>query len=308
MLNNVFCYPNGSRKAITFTIDDGNVRLDSKFMSYVKPAGICGTFNLCTPLTGFATKEEYREFYKGYGIANHCRYHAYPFTTDRPVVLRDEKFDAATADKAYGYKTDEAGLYRIHTYAWTYLAEDDKYMECVDSCQKELEEIFGKGSIRGYIWPCGEQKNEEVYRRLVAYGFQSIRGTGCVEDSTGFAFPADRTKWSYNANYTDMTETGAKYDACPDDGELKFYCFGVHSHDFENAGRWDVLEDFCAKYGNRPMDFYSASVAELFDYQDACEKAELRDGVLTNRSDIDIYVRKNGKAVCVSPGESIRLG
>ena len=36
-IKNLFCYPNGSRKAMTVTIDDGNVPLDKKFLSIVKP-------------------------------------------------------------------------------------------------------------------------------------------------------------------------------------------------------------------------------------------------------------------------------
>ena len=43
-------YPGWTRKSITFTIDDGNLKLDRKFLDVVKPAGLKGTFNLCTPL------------------------------------------------------------------------------------------------------------------------------------------------------------------------------------------------------------------------------------------------------------------
>ena len=157
-------FPGWVRKSMTFTIDDGNLVLDRKFMDYVKPAGIKGTFNLRTPLN--ADTDTYKKLYKGYEIANHCRYHAYPFTTDKPVQFKDEPFDRETADPSYVYNAGEEGLYRIHTYAWCFLADDRKYMECVDSCKKDLEEIFGEGSIKGYIWPCGEQKNEKVFEML----------------------------------------------------------------------------------------------------------------------------------------------
>ena len=42
-------FPGWTRKSISFTIDDGNIAMDEKFLSIVKPAGIKGTFNLCTP-------------------------------------------------------------------------------------------------------------------------------------------------------------------------------------------------------------------------------------------------------------------
>ncbi len=287
-------YPGWTRKSITFTIDDGNVRLDRKFLDITEPAGLKGTFNLKTPLTRL-TAEEYRDFYRGYEISNHCKYHAYPITERTAREIKNELFDPETADPAYGYKTQEEGLYRIHTYAWTYLATDDKYMECVDDCQKELEEVFGKGKIRGYVWPCGLQQNERVIEAVRSYGFQAVRRTGCEKDLTGFALPADRMNWSYNADYQNMTELGAKYEAYPDDGELKFFCFGVHSHDFENAGRWDVLIDFCNRYGNRPNDFWYASVGEILDYEDAVNAVEITETEICNPSPIDLYIQIDGK-------------
>lgn len=295
-------YPAWTRKSITFTIDDGNVRLDRKFLDITEPAGLKGTFNLTAPMKRL-TPEEYREFYKGYEISNHCRYHAYPFTAQTAREIKNEQFDPETADRAYGYLTEEEGLYRIYTYNWTYLATDEKYMECVDACQRELEEVFGKGKIRGYVWPCGLQHNEFVIDAVKRYGFQSVRETGCVGDSTGFSLPRDRMAWSYNAYYKNMLDFGAKYEAYPDDGELKFFCFGVHSHDFENAGRWDVLIDFCRLYGNRPKDFWYASVGEILDYEDAVKAVEITDTEIRNPSGIDLYVKIDGECV-ILPAQS----
>ncbi len=301
----IFYFPGWVRKSITFTIDDGNIPLDAKFMAITKPAGIKGTFNLDTPLKFLKTPDEFRKFYAGYEIANHCRYHAYPFVPERPVTFKNELFSRETADRAFGYDAGEEGLYRIFTYDWTYLATDDKYMELVDACQKELESVFGAGKIRTYIWPCGGQNNPEVFERLKAYGFQSIRTTGCVMDSTGFAFPADRMNWSYNANNMCLREAAALYDTFPDDGELKFFCFGVHSHDFENAKNWYVLEEFCEKYGNRPEDFWYASVGDIFDYEDAVKAAVVTEEKIENPSGVDLYVIVNGEKRIVPAGETL---
>ena len=43
-------FPGWVRKSITFTIDDGNIEMDKKFIDITVPAGIKGTFNLNTPL------------------------------------------------------------------------------------------------------------------------------------------------------------------------------------------------------------------------------------------------------------------
>ena len=299
-------YPAWTRKAITFTIDDGNTRLDRKFLEIVRPSGIKGTFNFVTPL-GELTSEEYRELYKGYGISNHCKFHADAFTTRTKREILDIPFDRNSADPAYGYKTAEEGLYRIFTYNWTFLATDEKYMECVSDCQRELESVFGVGNVQGYVWPNRLQQNDRVIRSVRNYGFQSVRRTGCEEDRTGFALPSDRLNWSYNADYRNMTEFGEKYEAYPDDGTLKFFCFGVHSHDFENAGKWDVLTDFCRRYGNRPNNFWYATVSQVFDYEDAVKSVVVTDSEIRNPSSTDLYIRINGENVILLANSSISL-
>ncbi len=304
----LFRFPGFVRKTITFTIDDGNVPLDQKFIAITKPAGIRGTFNLCTPLGFFDTADDYRKFYEGYDIGNHCRYHAYPFTEDREVILKDELFPGnETADKAFGYRTEEPDLYRIYTYAWTYLAGDDKYMELVDDCQKELESVFGKEHVHGYIWPCGQQRNPAVFRRLIDYGFQSVRGVRCSKNSTNFAIPEDRMCWTYNADNMCLNEVAELFDSYPDDGGLKFFCFGVHSHDFENAHNWDVLETFAARYGNRPQDFWYSTVHEVFDYEDAVRAVRITGSSITNPSSLDVYAKIDGEKIVIPAGETLNL-
>lgn len=307
-------YPNWTRKAITFTIDDGNVKLDKKFMDIVKPAGIKGTFNLCTPLRTSIAREDFPAFYNGYEIANHCYRHPMAFTEKTKREIKNELFDAETADPNFAYLTEEENLYRVAYFIpnnpkarWSHVATDEKYLACVEECQKELEEVFGKGSVRSFVWPYGEQKNERVIEMLKACGFQSIRKTGCVKGTTGYALPADRSEWSYNANYPCMEETAAEFAAYPDDGELKFYCFGVHSHDFENADRWDVLIDFCEKYGNRPEDFWYASVGEIFDYEDAVKAVEITDTEIINHSNIHLCIKIDGVRKTLYANSSIAL-
>lgn len=300
-------FPGWTRKSMTFTIDDGNVPLDLKFMSITKPAGFKGTFNLRTPLREGCSDGDYRRIYAGYEIANHCRYHAYPVTEKTKREIKNELFRPETADPQFGYLTGEKGIYRIHTYSWTYLAEDEQYLWCVESCREELERVFGKGKVRGFVWPCGEQQNERVFSALRGMGFQYIRKTGNVMGSTRYALPADRMRWSYNANYTCMTACGAEYDALPDDGELKFFCFGVHSHDFENNGKWDVLEDFGRKYGNRPADFWYASVGEIFDYEDAVHQVKIEDGRIINPSAVTLYIKVDGERKTLWPRSEIQM-
>ena len=299
-------YPGWVRKAITFTIDDGNIGLDEKFLRITKPAKLKGTFNLCTPLR---EDVDYKAFYAGYEIADHCYRHVYAQNETRPMrPVKNEPFDRATADKTCLYPTGEKDLYHIYTYNWTYLAATtEKYLDCARKAKGELEEIFGKGAIRSYVWPCGYQENKEVNKAMKKEGFQAMRITGCVKDSTGFALPSDRQQWSYNADYTCLAEVAAAYEAYPDDGKLKFFCFGVHSHDFEIHDCWNLLVDFCEKYGNRPEDFWYATNCQIFDYEDAVKSVIVTEEKIQNHSPIDLYIKVEGKKQILPAGGEIKF-
>ncbi len=285
-------YPGWVRKAITFSIDDGNIAMDTKFLSIVKPAGLRGTFNLCTPLTRLPSAADYRAFYQGYEISNHCHFHPHALSTQYPMLpVSDDPFDPETANPAFFYRTAEPGVYRHHTHTgWRYIADNENYLRCVEKCQQQLEEVFGKGTVHGFVWPFGEQNNPEVFSRLKECGFASIRKTG----DGGFDLPTDRNAWSYNATHDDLTEKSIAYEDLPDDGRMKWLCIGVHSIDYENAGKWQVLQAFCDRFGNRPESFWYASVGEIFDYEDATRQLQRDGNTLRNPSDTDLFLCVEG--------------
>ena len=307
MILDVNFFPGWVRKSITFTIDDGNLRLDRKLIDYVKPAGIKGTFNLITPLDPGFSPDSYRQQYEGYEIANHSRYHTHPLFDGVDYTVCDEPFDRETADPRFLYKTEEEGLYYMHTYTWNRASCDKLYMEYVDSCTRDLENVFGKGSIRGYVWPYGAQNNKNVFEQLKARGFQSIRAAGCVKDTTGFSLPADRFAWSYNADDRCLNDIARLYEALPDDGQLKFFCFGVHAHDFENHGTWGELEAFCKTMGSRPDSYWYAVNHEIFDYEDAVNRLRISGSTVTNPGEVDLYIKADGQKHILRAGETLRL-
>ncbi len=136
--------------------------------------------------------------------------------------------------------------------------------------------MFGKGSVKSFVWPYREQTNDALFEALVNSGYNSIRKTGALGSSTEFNLPEDRMRWSYNAVATTLLSTMEEYENFADDGNLKFFCFGDHSYDFERDGRWDDLAEFAKKYGNRPEDYYYAAVSDIFEYEDAVNKPILR--------------------------------
>jgi hypothetical protein len=283
--------------------------MDTKFISVVKPHGIKGTFNLCSPNLSKYTPSFYRELYSGFGISNHCKMHPFLLKEDETREISEDAFDINTADENKLYKTDREGVYYFKAPAgWRKKATLPEYSALLSESHNELEGIFGEGSVTTFVWPFGDQNSEEILDYISReLGYTAARKTGLVEDKTGFAVPTDRMHWSYNASHKNLLECAEKYDKFIDDGELKFFSFGVHSVDYENANKWDELSEFAAKYGNRPNDFYYASVEDIFGYVDASNAIKITENVVENPSAVDIYLEINGEKRILSAGETLRV-
>ncbi len=314
-INVIPYFPSFTKKSVTFTIDDGNLKYDAPFLDILRPAGIKGTFNLCAPTR--ATPDEYISFYEGYEIANHCKNHPLCFDEGQPFKVSDEPLDTLNSEEyteanPVVYKTTVEGVYRIHNNpkrvkpdGWFSISTCDDYIRFARENRVELEEIFGKGSVKSFVWPYGEQKNERLFALLKSDGYNSIRKTGAIADTTGFSLPSDRMRWSYNATCNNLLELMAKYESYPDDGALKFFCFGVHSYDFERDEKWDDLREFAKLYGNRPNDFWYATVSEILEYEDAVKSLTVTDCEIKNPSPVTLYLEVNGERRILNAGEAI---
>lgn len=291
-------FPGYTRKAITFTLDDGNVRYDRALLDVVRPAGIRGTFNLCS--TDALSPEEYRSLYKGYEIANHVHRHPEAIGERFDSFARvSVPYPAEGAQAGVLYATDTEGLYRFVNRRGRpqYVAEVEPYMTLTDRATELLRAVFGPSAAQGFVWPYSEQPNEELKARLRTHGFAYMRKTGSVLASTGFAMPLDRMAWSYNADDAQLLACAEDFAAYPDDGELKFFAFGVHAVDFEAHARWDDLRSFCERFGNRPDEYYSAPVIDLFRYEDAVYALRITDEGIENASDICLFGTVDGERV-----------
>ena len=89
-MNIVFnLYPNGKKKAITMSYDDGNVA-DRRLVEIFNKYGFKGTFHLNTKRLGDGssiTKDELRDLYKGHEISCHTHTHPFPNTMPRESLI-----------------------------------------------------------------------------------------------------------------------------------------------------------------------------------------------------------------------------
>ena len=307
-----YYFPGFVRKAVTFTIDDGNIENDRKFIDIVRPAGIRGTFNLCAPER--LSPEEYRAFYKGFEIANHVKYHPAIFNPAREYVRSNAPFDVETSDVMMLHPHPEAdGVWFVNDLYygreksfWYRIATVDAYIRLIDETHTELENVFGEGSVRSFVWPFGKQKDfERVLAHVAKKGYYAARGAGRSIDS--FDMPSDRMDWRYCASDSSLLAKMERFDALPDDGTLKFFAFGVHSIDYERAGKWGELLAFAEQYGNRRENFYYATVGEIFAYEDAINALQITDEAIVNKSSLPLYVKIDGTPVIITVGETLRL-
>ena len=209
-------FPGFVRKSITFTIDDGNVILDKKFIDIVKRGGVKGTFNLCLPDLKKYTPEFYRELYSGFGISNHCKLHPFAFSPEKPTELSEDVFSEETADPGKLYRVEGCdGLYYYRaSNGWRKVADDATYCRLVKECHDALESVFGEGSITTYVWPYCEQNNAVVQDYVMnKCGYVAVRKTGATRDTTGFAVPSDRMHWSYNANHQNFSSPSSSNES-----------------------------------------------------------------------------------------------
>lgn len=311
-------FPGFVRKSVSFTMDDGWLAHDSKFLSIVRPAGIKGTFNLyCADR---ATPEEYKTLYEGYEIANHSKYHPLAFVDGNEYVVSDdphnpETNESYTLENPVIYKSGiTEGLYFFtksvqdgNPRRWFKICDAESYFKFSRESRQELEQVFGQGSVKSFVWPYCEQENKKLFELLSNDGYNSIRKTGEIGDTTDFDLPADRMRWSYNATNRSLLSIMEKYENFEDDGRLKFFCFGVHASDFERDNNWCELEEFAAKYGNRPCDFYYATVSDILEYEDAVKALRVTDCEMINESNVTLYIGVKGERITLAPHSKISV-
>ncbi len=294
-------FPGWVRKSISFTIDDGNLEMDKKFIDIVKPYGIKGTFNIGNFHFDKLSPEGYRAFYEGYEIANHCRYHPYAFADGVEYVIKDTPHPEHAESENTVYATEVEGLFcKENPKGWRNITDAKNYIRFTRECTAIIKEVFGAQKV-GFVWPFGRQRSAELFELLKKEPFYAMRQTGSTKDAQDFNIPADRTAWSYNANHSELLSVSESFAAYPDDGTLKALIFGVHSIDFERSENWCDLEKFAREFGNRPEEYWYATNVEIFDYEDAVNALTVTDEKIENPTDIAVYITVDGERIKMEP-------
>lgn len=269
-------FPEGKKKAVTLSYDDG-VEQDIRLIEIMRKNGLKGTFNLNSGC--FAP--EGRVYPKG------------------TIHRRMPKAQCVSLYKENGMETAIHGL----THPWL-----EKLPEVICTYEilqdrRNLEKEFDT-IVRGMAYPFGTY-NDSVVETLKKCGIAYARTTVSTEK---FEMPEDwlRMPATCHHNNPRLMELAKKFTETEVlNNPMLFYLWG-HSYEFEADDNWNVIEEFAEYMGNRD-DIWYATNLEIYDYAAAFKQLIFSaDGSMVyNPTEKTLYFQTeaNAKCICVKPGE-----
>ena len=265
-----YVYPDGKRKALTFSYDDGQ-RFDERLAELLRSHGMKGTFHLNSGRLGiergrdvYVKPEEVKRVYAGHEVACHGVQHRNPPSiTGQQLVLE--------------------------------LQED----------RKALERLTG-GMVQGLSYAYGNynQETKDVVRSL------GIKYSRTVQDTKMFWAPADFLEWHPTCHHNNgLLELGDSFLDVPGFYELPVMYVWGHSFEFGWSGDWSVIEAFVEKMAGKE-DIWYATNGEICNYIQAVRGQEFSaDGcVMHNPTATSVWVGVKGSCMEVKSGESMVVG
>ncbi|ONI47375.1 hypothetical protein AN643_04600 [Candidatus Epulonipiscioides saccharophilum] len=226
-------YPNGAKKAVTFSYDDGILQ-DKRLVDIFNKYNLKCTFNINSGLFGIGSIMQ-----------------KYNFTIKRFTTVEAKQVYAGHEVACHG--VDHLRLPEIMSY-------DQKFHEIVDD-KKALEELF-ECNIRGMAYAFGQVDDESIEimsQNQIAYG-------RVVKSTLDFSIPCNWYKWQPTAHHKneelfDLIDQFLKLDS----DELSLLYIWGHSYEFDMNNDWDRIEK-CAQLLSGHHDIWYCTNIELYDF------------------------------------------
>lgn len=265
-----FVYPNGKRKALTFSYDDAQV-FDRELVRIFNKYNVKGTFHLNSGTLSekrdgkefFISKEEVADLYKGHEVAVHGVEHR-----NLPNLSRSQMVVEIGEDR------------------------------------KALEKLTD-GFVQGMSYAFGSY-NDQVVEVLKVLGIKYSR---TVKATNGFFPPEDFLTWHPTCHHSgNLMELGERFLNTPDYIELPLMYVWGHSYEFGNINDYSLIDRFCEMMCGKE-DIWYATNLEICDYINATRSQEFSaDGMtMKNPSAMSVWINTKDGIVEVKPGEVISL-
>lgn len=275
-------FPNGLRKAVTLSYDDGLFD-DIRLMELMDKYGLKGTFNVSSGLYRDEGTEP-----EGYW----------------PRLTKTE------ALKYYAEHGVEVAVHGFVHRDFTRLTYPELCYE-ISADKAELEAEFGY-VVRGAAYPYGSY-NDNAVAALAENGIKYCRTVGTRDD---FAMPEDWLRLFATAHhkYPNLMELAEKFLSEKSDNPKMFYLWG-HTAEFRNDNNWNVIEDFMKLMSDHSDELWFASNIEICEYHKAYQSLEYSVSPTTrlvyNPTALDIWLADGDwhcadKILCVKSGETLK--
>ena len=273
-------FPEGRRKALTLSYDDG-VEQDIRLIDIMKNNGLKGTFNL--------NSGQYRDADTVYK----------PGTIHRRMSMEE-------ATKLYADSGMEVALHGL-THPFLERIPRSLCLEEIIRDRDNLEKQFGV-LVRGAAYPYGTY-NEYVIEVLRMAGIVYARTTVSTEN---FDIPQDWLRQPATCHHNNPRLRELAEDFVEDRRDRHgspqlFYVWG-HSYEFEQNDNWEVIERFASYIGGRREIWYATNI-EVCDYVENYRRLIFSmDGTrVFNPTCQDIYIEAGGAPHCIASGETVEL-
>ncbi len=275
-------FPEGKRKALTLSYDDGIVH-DRHLVELMDKYGVKGTFNLNTALFG------------------------------RNCTI---KIDGKDVEDSVVNAEEISQLYQNHEVA-THAARHISLTECGSAAlweimedRKALEALVPY-PVQGHAYPFGIY-DKTVIAMLKAAG---IRYARTVVSTGTFGLPEDFLEWHPTCHHADprLMELAKQFCEGKENPQIinwpqLFYLWG-HSYEFARQDNWEVIENFLSYVSGFQEEIWMATNGEIVSYVEAYRSLVFSaDGSkVYNPSCRTVWLEAVGEVYAVEPGETVTL-
>lgn len=323
-------YPGFTRKAVTFSEDDGSAIYDPLFIALLNEYGFKGTFNLN------ATKTDY-SIYAGHEVANHgCHEDGIKTTATTPYTLSTvlKKIKSMNSQLNSGIAADgntrnDSVSSFVHPFTSGYRFLSDKvYTDAAEL--SALAALFtAEGKTEYTAEKLGKMTEAEIFLDyLNAIGITSNRYvSNAYGGSKNFDLPEDFMLWTPTLHQSQLKNTAQDggysntyanaFRNLVDDGTLKLLYIWGHSFELVNEQyptssasatikEADLVAFLNAFSGD---EYYKDTVSGIREYVEATRSLIVSGGKVYNPSDLTVYVTvtvEDGEAkrIVLAPGET----
>ena len=322
-------YPGFTRKAVTFSEDDGSATYDPLFIALLNEYGFKGTFNL------LAAKSDY-SIYAGHEIANHgCHVDGIKTTATTPYTLSkvlstikslNDQLNSGLAKDGNTQNGSVTSFVHPFTSGYRFLSDKVYTDESELSALATLFTAAGKPEYTAE--KLGKMKEADIFLDyLNAIGITSSRYvSNGYSGSTNFDLPEDFMLWQPTLHQSALKNTAADgysntyanaFRDLADDGTLKVLYIWGHSFELVNEQyptssatstikEADLIAFLNAFSGD---EYYKDTVSGIREYVEATRSLIVSGGKVYNPTDITVYITvtvEDGEAkrIVLAPGET----